>query len=75
MKVADYRDLISNLADVFASYRSAATKQESRAEVDRLRRAVKELIDVKCPTVRDGDRAERLMSQVIDVLSEYDQLF
>lgn len=57
MKVAEYRDLISDVSDTFASARSAADETELERECYRLCAKIKALEGAACPRASERDRA------------------
>lgn len=72
MRVTDYRDLIDNLSQAFASLKSAATPQERLHEAEWVRRSARELMAAECPRAKqaDRDRAEGLLDRTTSYLME-----
>ena len=64
MNVAAYRELIDACWDARASVVSAATGHEQRCEAQRLRKAVGELKEARCPrsSVKDQTRAINVLA-------------
>lgn len=62
MKVAEYRDLISELSDAFTDCQSCELHERPR-EAARMKKVARELIDAQCPRAKraDRDRAERML--------------
>jgi len=61
VKVAEFRDAISHLSDVFASARSVANSFELETEKNRLVKVFNDVSDMECSRANSRDR-ERLAS-------------
>lgn len=69
MTVSEYRDLIDEVADLWASVRSTATDHERRAETHRLQGGCARLRAATCQRARPRDR-----KRAADVLTGCDLL-
>jgi hypothetical protein len=69
MRVAEYRDMVSEVSNLFASLRSAATPGERIAEARRLEIAVCVLARAECPRAKFADLAKS--ARVRDAVAKY----
>ena len=69
MKVSEYRDMMSELSDLFASLRSAATPAERVSEAWRVRSCARRLQRAECPRAKFADLSKA--ARLVDLTTKY----